>query len=135
LKIPVIPCIIRSEITNKIVLLLYRNYFHRKFSNEKYFLLLISAKHLYFGKKGIGDIMFFWNRVEIYHGFSLKEFTDLKNSLAVAGVHYDYKYFHPNNHSKPVSFFQDTKNIVQYYLYVHHKDYEHAMFLTSNRHS
>ncbi len=66
--------------------------------------------------------MMFWNRIEIYNGFSLKEFSELKNALAREGIKYDYRL-------------KDLKFKVQYFLYVHQKDYEHAMYLTSNRSS
>ncbi len=65
--------------------------------------------------------MMFWNRIEIYSGFSLKEFTELKDALAREGIKYDFRYKE----------YQKLK--VQYYLYVHQRDYEHAMYLTSNR--
>jgi hypothetical protein len=85
--------------------------------------------------------MFFWNRVEIYNGYSLKDFSELRNSLADAGIRYDYKLVYRNR--------QRDRNIInvsignkakineiytQYYLYVHQKDYYEAMHLTSNRH-
>lgn len=80
--------------------------------------------------------MFFWNRVEIYSGFSLKDFTDLREALVAAGLPYDYKLVNLNsNRGRTGSLFENPKLSVQYYLYVHHKDYEQAMFLTSNRHS
>ncbi|MDF2944325.1 MAG: hypothetical protein K0S01_3183 [Herbinix sp.] len=81
--------------------------------------------------------MWFWKRVEIYNGFSLKEFSDLRDSLISAGIRYDYKRVDRNsNTSNRVRFGtlgQDARFTIQYYLYVHHKDYENAMFLTSNR--
>lgn len=83
----------------------------------------------------MGDIMFFWNRVEIYCGFSLKDFSDLRDSLVAAGLHYDYRYVNHNNSTRGRfgSLFQNPNLSVQYYLYVSHKDYDQAMFLTSNR--
>lgn len=79
--------------------------------------------------------MLFWNKIEIYCGFSLKEFSELRNSLAVAGIKYDYKLVHlNNNHASFGSFSQNLQYDTQYYLYVHQKDYYHAMHLTSNRH-
>jgi hypothetical protein len=84
--------------------------------------------------------MWFWKRVEIYCGFSLKEFSDLRDSLIATDIKYDYKLIDRNNSStfrsnrgRHGALRQDAKFTMQYYLYVHHKDYEHAMFLTSNR--
>lgn len=64
--------------------------------------------------------MLFWNRVEIYWGYSSKEFTDLRNALAVENIKYDYKMLH-------------KEQKILYHLYVHLKDYDRAMHLTSNR--
>jgi hypothetical protein len=81
-----------------------------------------------------GDPMWFWNRVEIYCGFSLQEFSELRNSLAAAGIKYDYKLVNLNgSRARLGSFGQNTKYETQYYLYVHQKNYEHAMHLMSNR--
>ena len=86
--------------------------------------------------------MLFINRVEIYNGFSLKEFSELRNSLAVAGIKYDYRLIDRNksgiygqNGRTFGTMGLDPKFTIQYYLYVHKKDYDHAMFLTSNRHA
>lgn len=79
--------------------------------------------------------MMFWNRVEIYCGFSLKEFSELRNSLAVAGIHYDYRIVNLNKDRGRYGMAGLNQDMVtQYYLYVHQKDYYNAMHLTSNRH-
>ncbi len=85
--------------------------------------------------------MFFWNRVEIYEGYSLREFSELKNALAVDGITYDYRMIdrsnvglRPNPRRTYLPSGVDPKNAVQYSLYVHHRDYERAIYLTSNRH-
>ncbi len=85
--------------------------------------------------------MLFWNRVEIYKGHSVQEFSELKNSLAASKIKYDYKL---SNRKKPSlnlvdsyyrgSLTAEPKVSVEYTLYVHRKDYEEAMYLTSNRH-
>lgn len=86
--------------------------------------------------------MFIWNRVELYKGTSLKEFSELKNSLAAAGIKYDYKL---SDHNRPNLNLVDSYNrghltsqprsLTEYTLYVHHKNYDEAMYLTSNRHN
>ncbi len=79
--------------------------------------------------------MIFWNKVEIYCGFSLKEFSELRNALAVAGIRYDYKIVNLNNNrARYGSLGLNQDYTTQYYLYVHQKDYHHAIHLTSNRH-
>lgn len=84
--------------------------------------------------------MLFWNRVEIYNGYSLKEFSELRNSLAAANIRYDYKLVDRNKPGDLAivragygSLGQKQKIVTQYYLYVHQKDYYQAMHLTSNR--
>ena len=80
--------------------------------------------------------MLFFHRVEIYNGFSLKEFSELRNSLAVAGIRYDFRIVDRNKSTNKRTFGtmgMDSEFTIQYYLYVHHKDYDQAMFLTSNR--
>lgn len=67
--------------------------------------------------------MIFWNRIEIYNGCSLKEFTELKDALAQKGIRYEYRY---KSTAK-------NKKAKRYYLYIHQKDYDKAMYLTSNR--
>lgn len=78
--------------------------------------------------------MFFWNKIEIYSGSSLKEFTDLRNSLDAADIRYDYRtkhYSSVNVRNKRHTLY--SKGDVKYYLYIHQKDYDYAMHLTSNR--
>ena len=84
--------------------------------------------------------MLFWNRVELYKGKSLKEFSELKNALATAGIRYDYKLSKYNHSYRNLQDSNNRSNLtsepgsyLEYRLYVHHKDYEEAMFLTSNR--
>ena len=86
--------------------------------------------------------MFFWNRVEIYCGFSLKDFSELRDALASAGIRYDYRLITLNssgtfssNRARFATLGQNPKYETQYYLYVHHKNYDQAMYLTSNRNS
>lgn len=74
--------------------------------------------------------MFFWNRVEIYCGYSYQEFIELRNALMDAHLRYDYRFV---NHNKKNRFGGNQKYSTMYYLYVHKKDYEQAMYLTSNR--
>lgn len=86
--------------------------------------------------------MFLWNRIELYKGTSLKEFTELKNSLAAAGIKYDYKLSNHNRSSLNLSdsysrghLTTEPRLMMEYTLYVHHKNYDEAMYLTSNRHN
>ncbi len=75
--------------------------------------------------------MWFWKRVEIYCGYSLEEFTALRNALASKNIKYDYKII--ENNKKENKKTNPNMGNTLYYLYVHHKDYYQAMHLTSNR--
>lgn len=84
--------------------------------------------------------MLFWNKVEIYSGYSPEEFTRLRSILNAANIHYEYKLVDRNeaNHGnimKPDSKSSSKKpaSATRYYLYVHQKDYYQAMHLISNR--
>jgi hypothetical protein len=69
--------------------------------------------------------MLFWKRKEVYHGFSLKEFSDLKETLGANGIKYDYRILNHNNkggRGKIGSFGLNPKFDYEYYLYVH-KDF------------
>lgn len=78
--------------------------------------------------------MLFWNKVEIYCGFSLKDFSELRDVLALKGVKNDYRLVNYNcrRSGHPANRINNDRSI-QYYLYVHKKDYDQAMYLTSNR--
>lgn len=77
--------------------------------------------------------MLFWNRIEVYCGYSMKDFSELRDILVSNGLkYYDRlvirKHHGTNsNHSGIATLGQDRKT--QYYLYVHKKDYDNAMFL------
>lgn len=79
--------------------------------------------------------MWFWKRVEIYCGKSLKEFSELRDALASKGIEYDYKEIDNDSakRNRHGNFAAVPNRETQYYLYVHHKDYDQAMYLTSNR--
>lgn len=79
--------------------------------------------------------MLFWKRVEIYCGFSLKEFSELRDALVAKGISYDYKITNLNNTTRNqiIGLTPNPNKDKIYYLYVHHKDYDHAMHITSNR--
>ncbi len=79
--------------------------------------------------------MWFWKRVEIYCGNSLNEFSELRDALASKGIEYDYKRIDHNaiRNNRHGNIATLPKRETLYYLYVHHKDYDEAMHLTSNR--
>lgn len=77
--------------------------------------------------------MLFWKRVEIYCGYSLKDFNELKEALSNKKIVYDYKIVNSFNSSRFGHIGTNPLYDKMYYLYVHHKDFDRAMFYTSNR--
>ncbi len=85
--------------------------------------------------------MWFWNRIEVYCGYSLTEFSELRDILASKGLNYSYRLVNrsssasfASNRARSGTFGQNPALDTQYYLYVHKKDYENAMFyLRSSR--
>lgn len=86
--------------------------------------------------------MWFWNRIEIYSGYSMKEFNELRDVLISRGLKYSYRLVNrsssaafTSNRARTGTFGQKPALDTQYYLYVHKKDYDDAMFyLHSSRH-
>ncbi len=77
--------------------------------------------------------MLFWKKVEIYCGFSFKEFTELRKALKAKGIRYDFRIMNSNASSGHQNESSDTNDKNLYYLYIHSKDYYQAMHTTSNR--
>lgn len=73
--------------------------------------------------------MWFWNRIEVYCGFSLAEFSELRDILASKGFKYSYRLVNQNSDTSRRfgAFGLNTRMETQYYLYVHKKDYDNAM--------
>lgn len=82
--------------------------------------------------------MFFWNKIEIYNGFSKNEFIELQNSLKAANIPYEHKVYKPKKPTQSQTNNSEINNANthaghKYALYVHQKDYDQAMHFTSNR--
>lgn len=75
--------------------------------------------------------MWFWNRVEIYCGFSMGEFNQYRDILASGKIRYDYRLVNIKSPHRATSeaHFPSPRRQTCYYLYVHVNDYENAMFL------
>lgn len=79
--------------------------------------------------------MLFWKRIEIYCGFSQKDFSEFRNALALSNIPYDYKIVTDTPRHHRIRMIDSNLNrTTLYYLYVHSKDYDKAMHSTSNRH-
>ncbi len=78
--------------------------------------------------------MWFWNRREVYHGFSLKMQADVRDILKANHIKYDYRIINLNNKGRVRSgnFGINRDFSLEYYIYVSKKDYEYASHLLGN---
>lgn len=79
--------------------------------------------------------MLFWKRREVYHGFSLKEYSDLREILSTNGIKYDYRIINHNKKGgggRTGTFGLNPKFEHEYYLYVHKDFLEKAIHLLHN---
>ncbi|MCP1144894.1 hypothetical protein [Lysinibacillus endophyticus] len=81
--------------------------------------------------------MFFFNKVEVYTGFSIDELWKVQDILAREGIKYTYKVIDPSlswvgpgtKRGNFGSFGMDSKNERQYVVSVRKKDAEIAKYL------
>ncbi|WMJ85267.1 hypothetical protein [Anaerocolumna sp. MB42-C2] len=75
--------------------------------------------------------MWFWNRREIYHGFSLKTQADVREVLKANHIKYDYRVINLNNKGRVRTGNLGINNdfSLEYYIYVSKKDYEKTSHL------
>lgn len=78
----------------------------------------------------------FWNRKEIYMGYSMSIFNDIRDILDQNDIKYKYKVFNNtssmtrgSNRNVRVNIGKDGEQNYMYYIYVHNKDYDHASAL------
>lgn len=60
----------------------------------------------------------FWNRVEVFVGLSVHDFTTMRNRLDEAGIRHAYKVVSDS----PVPGNRTANRNTMYYIYVHRKD-------------
>lgn len=78
-------------------------------------------------------MIMFWNRREVYIGFSMKKFSEVRDILSDNNIKYDYKIV---NHMTSTAFDSSRTRYGssgmnsefqnEYYIYVHKNDYEFA---------
>ena len=80
-------------------------------------------------------MIFLWNRKEIYNGFSINELNRIKDSLSEKGIKYDVKVVNRTTSSgfdtlrgRIGSMGENHKYSYEYYIYVHKKDYDEAIY-------
>ncbi len=77
----------------------------------------------------------FWNRKEVYMGYSMSDFADIRSVLAVHSIKYTFKVINAcgSNYKRRGIFGEDSKFNYMYYIYVHKRDYEWACELIKGR--
>lgn len=70
----------------------------------------------------------FWNRREVYMGYSMTDFAETRSTLTVNQIKYTYRVITPNSDGRGTrgSFGERAEFSHMYYVYVHKKDYEWA---------
>ncbi|PHV72076.1 hypothetical protein CS063_00940 [Sporanaerobium hydrogeniformans] len=70
----------------------------------------------------------FWNRKEIYMGYSMVDFIEIRNILSIHQIRHTYKILCPFGGSgrRRVSFGVNPDFSHMYYIYIHIKDYEYV---------
>ncbi|MHC1683070.1 MAG: hypothetical protein AB6733_09000 [Clostridiaceae bacterium] len=67
-----------------------------------------------------------WNRKELFMGYSLQKFSEIRHTLSVNGIKYTYRLVDIHNGSTRGSFGTFGENLdysITYYIYVHKRDY------------
>lgn len=77
-------------------------------------------------------MIIFWNRNEVYTGFSMKRFGEVRNILSANGIKYTYKVVNRNsNRSRTGTLGEKSQMAYEYYIYVHKNDYANAYSIIS----
>ena len=78
-------------------------------------------------------MIMFWNRNEVYTGFSMKRFSEVRDILSLNGIKYTYKVVNRNtssgfdsNRSRTGTLGEKSQLAYEYYVYVHKHDYDNA---------
>ena len=78
--------------------------------------------------------MLWWNRKEIYFGYSGDEFNRIRQKLTLNGFRYDYRLVNQNNRrGQTGSFCENPALSVAYYLYVHKSEYDKVNAILSGQ--
>jgi hypothetical protein len=78
--------------------------------------------------------MFLFNYQEVYAGFSLEEFKNVRDTLAMNKIKYKYRVvnLNENRNRRSLGSFGNNRNLeIQYYVFVQRKDYEQANYFVN----
>lgn len=73
-----------------------------------------------------------WNQKEVFAGYSMKEFNEVREILSSNNIKYKYRLVNNNagaSRSRTGSFGENLEYSTMYYIYVHQRDYENAQEL------
>ena len=70
-------------------------------------------------------MILYWNRHEVYCGFSLQEFNNTLDTLAVKGIKYTYRVVTPpSTRTHIIGSTGINLSHSMYYVYIHKKDFK-----------
>ena len=77
----------------------------------------------------------FWNRKEVYMGYSMNECGEIRSILAANSIKFTYKVVNRYAHGRGTrgSFGERAELSYMYYIYVYKKDYEWACRVIRNK--
>jgi hypothetical protein len=74
----------------------------------------------------------YWNRREVFLGYSMKQFSEVRSILSSNNIKYNYKVksnYASSDRGHSGSFGLNMDYACQYYIYVHRQDYARACHL------
>lgn len=81
-------------------------------------------------------MIIFWNKAEVYLGYSVKDFSKVRDILTSNGIEYSCKVttkggsaFLDFNRARLSSLGDKSELSYEYHIYVHKKDYDSARYL------
>ena len=84
-------------------------------------------------------MIFIWNRIEVYNGFSIDDFNRIKDILSEREIKYDFRTVNRTTSSafdstrgRIGSMGENLKYSYEYYIYVNKDNYDEAVFLINN---
>ena len=81
-------------------------------------------------------MIIFWNRKEVYIGYSMAEFVDIRDTFTINQIKFTYRVVHSKSRYRSGvrgSFGERAELSCMYYIYVHKTDYEWACKLIEER--
>lgn len=80
-------------------------------------------------------MIIFWNQREVFVGYSMEKFNEVRSILAANKIKYKYRLVNCHSGSRRArtgSFGINMAYAYQYYVYVHKRDYDYACAVLRN---